>query len=536
MATSSRPATPGPFARAKRTSAVAVTKGKGKATVPLDEESDGIETESEPEEFSEESKPEVKPKPCGQPRKDVLKDAALRDRTLQVRPVKYSHLTIDPTSFKKALSCDKANSWKKSIDAELDNIKKHQVWAEHFEKPKKILHSTWVFKTKPTTNSSPKKQKARLCIQGFLQTFGKDFFKAFAPTGKFPLLLTLLVLAIDLKLPIKQFDIKSAFLFAPLEEEIFIKTPEGSSRKSPYLKLEKSLYGLKQAPKNWYDTLTSWFGDIGFNPSVSDACLFIHKAKNSFIFFHVDDLIVVGQTNQFERLFIERFPNSTAHSPDTLLGMKLNISPNLIELSQPTLIEKGLEMLSLTKSRPVKTPLTPAVQLHTASEEDHQAFLALNVNYQLYTDQETRISQSSSLAFWKSCPVLWNSKRQRNITLSSTKSEMNALSDGKQENQWLQFLVKELWNKKLALTLFNIDNKGLLEKLKHFGSNSKTKHLDIKIKNLRDKYQKEEIAMKLVSSDDMRADSLTKAAPLASVKKLQDRCLSALPSSTMEGC
>ncbi|PLW18901.1 hypothetical protein PCASD_22043 [Puccinia coronata f. sp. avenae] len=84
MATSSRPATPGPFARAKRTSAVAVTKGKGKATVPLDEESDGIETESEPEEFSKESKPEVKPKPCGQPRKDVLKDAALRDRTLQV--------------------------------------------------------------------------------------------------------------------------------------------------------------------------------------------------------------------------------------------------------------------------------------------------------------------------------------------------------------------------------------------------------------------------------------------------------------------
>jgi hypothetical protein len=82
----------------------------------------------------------------------------------------------------------------------------------------------------------------------------------------------------------------------------------------------------------------------------------------------------------------------------------------------------------------------------------------------------------------------------------------------------------------------DVVSKGLLEKLKHFGSNSKTKHLDIKIKHLRDKYQKNEIDVKLVSSDDMIADSLTKAAPLASVRKLQDTCLSALLPSNMEGC
>jgi hypothetical protein len=56
--------------------------------------------------------------------------------------------------------------------------------------------------------------------------------------------------------------VKSAFLFAPLEEDIYIKTPEGLKRLSLYLKLVKSLYGLKQAPKNWYKTLTSWFKEI----------------------------------------------------------------------------------------------------------------------------------------------------------------------------------------------------------------------------------------------------------------------------------
>jgi hypothetical protein len=113
---------------------------------------------------------------------------------------------------------------------------------------------------------------------------------------------------------------------------------------------------------------------------------------------------------------------------------------------------------------------------------------------------------------------------------------MNALSDGEQDNQWLKFLVEELWKTTLAPTLFSIDNKGLLKKLKNFSSNSKTKHLDIKIKNLRDKFKKKEIDVQLITSEAMLADSLTKAAPLSSVKKLQDKCLSALSTSNKEGC
>jgi hypothetical protein len=113
---------------------------------------------------------------------------------------------------------------------------------------------------------------------------------------------------------------------------------------------------------------------------------------------------------------------------------------------------------------------------------------------------------------------------------------MNALSDGEQESQWLVFLIEELWKKKLAPTLFHIDNKGLLEKLKHFGSNSKTKHLDIKIKILREKFKKNEIDVKLIPSGEMTADALTKAAPHSSVKKLQEKCFSALCSSIKEGC
>ncbi|KNZ55400.1 hypothetical protein VP01_2694g2 [Puccinia sorghi] len=527
----------------------------------------------------------------------------LRDRTLQVKPVKYSHLTAlassDPKTFKKAVLGDKADSWMKAINAELDTIEDHKVWVDQWDTPAKYLNGTWVFKTKPATNSSPEKQKARFCIQGFLQTYGEDYFETFAPTGKFPSLLTLLVLAIDLKLKIRQFDVKSAFLFAPLEEEIFIRTPEGSKRKAPFLKVVKSLYGLKQAPKNWYETLTGWFQEIDYLLSTSDACLFIHHEKNSFIFFHVDDLIVVGRPDEFEELFLRRFPNSSAHDPDTLLGMNVSVHNESITLAQPALIQKGLEVLDMTDCKPVKTPLTPGIQLKPASDAEHECFLALKINYRSYTgmlnylacrtrpdlasavsilsrfnqrpgiqhwkevlhvwkylqgtkdmgllleprssdleeriqfytdatwaeDQETRLSQSGSIAFWKACPISWNSKKQKNITMSSTESKLNALSDGEQENQWLAFLIEELWHLKLPATIFNVDNRGLVEKLKKFGSNSKTKHLDIKIKALRDKFSKQEIDVRLIPSEQMLADSLTKAAPRQSVRKLQDKCL-----------
>lgn len=100
-------------------------------------------------------------------------------------------------------------------------------------------------------------------------------------------------------------------------------------------------------------------------------------------------------------------------------------------------------------------------------------------------DLESRLSRSGLICFWKSCPIAWNSKKQNNIALSSTEAKLNALSDGVQESQWITYLIEEIWKEKLEPSEFNGDNLGLLEKIKNFGSNSKTKQLDIKMKWLR---------------------------------------------------
>jgi hypothetical protein len=136
--------------------------------------------------------------------------------TIQVKPVKHTYFTAeDPKTFKEAITSANSEGWKSAINSELENIEQHDVWFDCPTTPSKALQCTWVFRKKPATNSLPEKLKACLCIQGFLQTYGEDFFETFAPTRKFPLLLALLILAIDLKLPIWQFDVKSAFLFAP---------------------------------------------------------------------------------------------------------------------------------------------------------------------------------------------------------------------------------------------------------------------------------------------------------------------------------
>lgn len=522
----------------------------------------------------------------------------LRERTSAVRPVHHSHLITDPKTYREALRSDDKDLWGKAIDDEFESIENLNVWEDCFVPPKEHLHTTLVLKTKPAKLSSPEKKKARLCIQGFKQIPGIDFHETFTPTGKYLSLLALLTLAVDRSFKIRQFDVKGAFLYAPLKEDIFIKTPVGSKRTAPFLKLNKSLYGLKQAPANWFETLTSWLVSISYEPSESDPCLYIHHKKTSFVFFHVYNLVVAGKTETFEHLFITRFPNSSAHDPDTLLGMDVKIKHDCVLLSQKKLIKKGLDLLNLSHNNSVATPLTPAIQLTPASENNRILFSDLNINYRSYTgilnylacrtrpdiapavsilsqfnqapgielwkqvihcwkylagtidlslvfcpkkdsnsifyfsdatwgdDPNSRKFWSGHIAFWKGCPISWNSCKQKNITMSSTEAELNALSDACQENCWLLHLIRELWQTTPEPTTFHIDNKGLLNKLNHFGSNSKTKHLEIKCKYIRDLLDQSLISVNLIPTKEMVADALTKPCNRESLELLNSKLFS----------
>ncbi|GAA0161560.1 hypothetical protein LIER_17843 [Lithospermum erythrorhizon] len=81
-----------------------------------------------------------------------------------------------------------------------------------------------------------------------------DYGKIFSPIIKMISIRLVLGLAVSLNMKIEQLDIKTAFLHDNLEENIFMKQPEGFKEKGKEditCKLQKSLYGLNQAPRQW---------------------------------------------------------------------------------------------------------------------------------------------------------------------------------------------------------------------------------------------------------------------------------------------
>ena len=69
-------------------------------------------------------------------------------------------------------------------------------------------------------------------------------------------------------------DMKTAYLNAPIQEDIDIEQPEGNQKgKQMVCKLKRSLYGLKQSARNWFECLSSHLFEFNFKASLHDPCL-----------------------------------------------------------------------------------------------------------------------------------------------------------------------------------------------------------------------------------------------------------------------
>ncbi|GKD20692.1 putative ribonuclease H-like domain-containing protein [Tanacetum coccineum] len=114
----------------------------------------------------------------------------------------------------------------------------------------------------------------------------------------------------------KKMDVKSAFLYGVIEEEVYVSQPPGSvdpEFPDKVYKVEKALYGLHQAPRAWYETLSTYLLDNGFYRGQIDKTLFIKRVKDDIlpVQVYVDD-IIFGSTKKslctdFEQIMHKRF-------------------------------------------------------------------------------------------------------------------------------------------------------------------------------------------------------------------------------------
>ena len=109
-------------------------------------------------------------------------------------------------------------------------------------------------------------------------------------------------------LHIEQLDLKTAFLYGDLDEEIYMHQPEGFSKKvkeKMVCRLKKSLYGLKQALRQCYEKFDGFMYKEGFQKCNAYHYCYFKRYHSSYIILllYVDDMLVAGSDmNEIRRL------------------------------------------------------------------------------------------------------------------------------------------------------------------------------------------------------------------------------------------
>ncbi|GKD41160.1 putative ribonuclease H-like domain-containing protein [Tanacetum coccineum] len=124
---------------------------------------------------------------------------------------------------------------------------------------KKAIGTKWVYRNKKDERGVVVRNKARLVAQGHRQEEGIDYDEVFAPVARLEAIRIFLAFASYMGFIVYQMDVKSAFLYGKIDEEVYVSQPPGfQDPKYPQkvYKVVKALYGLHQAPRAWYATLS----------------------------------------------------------------------------------------------------------------------------------------------------------------------------------------------------------------------------------------------------------------------------------------
>lgn len=203
----------------------------------------------------------------------------------------------DPKGFKSAA---KHTKWLEAMNEEMSALRINETW-DLVPRPltSNIVCSKWVFRTKFQSEGSIERYKARLVAQGFTQIPGLDYSHTFSHVVKASTVHIVLSLVVLKNWPLRQLDVKNAFLNGHLNETIYMEQPPGFidfRYPNHVCHLKKALYGLTQAPRAWFQRLSSFLLQLGFTCSRADTSLFVFKrdSSNLYLLVYVDDIILTG--------------------------------------------------------------------------------------------------------------------------------------------------------------------------------------------------------------------------------------------------
>ncbi|GJY87411.1 putative ribonuclease H-like domain-containing protein [Tanacetum coccineum] len=461
---------------------------------------------------------------------------------------------IEPKKISEALEDE---SWVDAMQEELLQFKIQKVWIlVDLPYGKKAIGTKWVYKNKKDERGVVVRNKARLVAQGYRQEEGIDYDEVFAPVARIEAIRIFLAFASYMGFIVYQMDVKSAFLYGTIDEEVYVSQPLGfvdpKFPKKVY-KVVKALYGLHQAPRAWYATLSTFLLKNRYRRGTIDKTLFIKKDKNDIMLVqvYVDD-IIFGSTkrswcDEFEALMkkiLKKFDFASVKTAST----PIETHKPLVKDEEAADVDVHLyrsmigSLMYLTASRPdIMFAVCACSRFQVTPKTSHlhavkRIFRYLKGKPKLglwypressfdlvaYSDSDygganlDRKSTTGGCQFLGHRLISWQCKKQTIVATSTTEAEYVAAANCCGQVLWIQNQMLD-YGFNFMNTRIYIDNESTICIVKNLVFHSKTKHIEIRHHFIRDAYEKKLIQVLKIHTDDNVADLLTKAFDVSSL-------------------
>ena len=279
----------------------------------------------------------------------------------------------EPRSVDESHSKHDWSKWKEAIQVELDSLAKRKVFGHVVPTPNdvKLVGYKWAFVKKHNDKNEITRYKARLMAQGYSQRPEIDYDKTYSPMMDIITFRYLIGLSVSEGLDICLMDVITTYLYGMLENDIYMKVPEGfqlpqvntSQTRNIYsIKLRRSLYGLKQSGRMWYNRLIEYLIKDGYINNPICPCVIIKKSELGFaiIAVYVDDINLFGTPEELTKAATylkDEFEMKDLGKTKYCLGLQIEHKSNGILIHQSTYVEKVLKQFNMDKAHPLSSPM-----------------------------------------------------------------------------------------------------------------------------------------------------------------------------------
>lgn len=285
-----------------------------------------------------------------------------------------NEVLLEPATNSQACKSQEADQWRAAMDEEFNSLIKNKTWTlVDLPNDRKPISCKWVYKIKYKQNKVDR-FKARLVARGFTQRYGLDYTETFSPVVRMDTVRILLTLANQFKWRMTQIDVKTAFLYGSIKEEIYMNQPEGYSKSSQVCKLNRSLYGLKQASLEWNRCFSKFLKTSNLKPLLSDSCVFVNSGCNItkanrpllILCIYVDDGLIMSNQRSTIKACVDhpktKFEITTA-KPDTFVGIEITRDEDHLFMNQSSFIKSLINKFNLQDAMPSTLPFASCVKV-----------------------------------------------------------------------------------------------------------------------------------------------------------------------------